>query len=82
GRRLDPHPHRRPTHPHESRRLPRAGRPIQTVLITDCAIRLDTTRIYREAYERAGIADGLFTQTQAEREADAEFTDETDGGDV
>lgn len=54
-----------------------------SVLTTEKYLRrLDTTRIYREAYERAGIADGLFTQTQAEREADAEFTDETDGGDV
>jgi len=34
--------------------------------------RLDTTRIYREAYERAGEAAGLLA-TAAEREAEAEF---------
>lgn len=33
--------------------------------------RLDTTRIYREAYERAGHDHGLLAE--AEREADAEF---------
>jgi site-specific recombinase XerD len=52
-----------------------------SVLTTEKYLRrLDTTRIYREAYERAGIADGLLTQTQAQREADAEFADDTDGG--
>jgi hypothetical protein len=56
--------------------------PIPTVPISDVTIWLDTTRIYREAYERAGVADGLLTQTQAEREADEEFADETDGGDL
>jgi hypothetical protein len=51
-----------------------------SVLTTEKYLRrLDTTRIYREAYERAGIADGLLTHTQAQREADAEFAD---GGDV
>lgn len=35
--------------------------------------RLDTTRIYREAYERAGHDHGLLAE--AEREADAEFDD-------
>jgi len=35
--------------------------------------RLDTTRIFREAYEQAGIADGLLSDAEAEREADAEF---------
>ncbi len=35
--------------------------------------RLDTTRIYREAYERAGAADGLLGEAGAEREADEEF---------
>lgn len=39
--------------------------------------RLDTTRIYREAYEQAGLADGLLTDVDAEREADAEFADDT-----
>ena len=52
-----------------------------SVLTTEKYLRrLDTTRIYREAYERAGIAGGPLTQTQAEREADAEFADDTDGG--
>jgi integrase len=54
-----------------------------SVLTTEKYLRrLDTTRIYREAYERAGIADGLLTQTQAQREADAEFAADTDGGDA
>lgn len=54
-----------------------------SVLTTEKYLRrLDTTRIYREAYERAGIADGLLTQAQADREADAEFADETDGGEA
>ena len=35
--------------------------------------RLDTTRIYREAYERAGAAEGLTDEVAAQREADAEF---------
>ena len=38
--------------------------------------RLDTTRIYREAYEQAGLADGLLTNADAEREADTEFADD------
>jgi site-specific recombinase XerD len=42
--------------------------------------RLDTTRIFREAYEQAGLADGLLTEADAEREADAEFTGDGDGG--
>jgi site-specific recombinase XerD len=40
--------------------------------------RLDTTRIYREAYEQAGLADGLLNDADAEREADAEFDDDTE----
>jgi hypothetical protein len=35
--------------------------------------RLDTTRIYREAYERAGAVGGLLEDDTAEREAGAEF---------
>jgi len=42
--------------------------------------RLDTTRIYREAYERAGAAEGLIDEAAAEREADAEFVGDLDGG--
>ncbi|MGH9069446.1 MAG: tyrosine-type recombinase/integrase [Acidimicrobiales bacterium] len=41
--------------------------------------RLDTTRIYREAYERAGVTGGL-SDAQAEREADMEFRHETGHG--
>lgn len=41
--------------------------------------RLDTTRIFREAYEQAGIADGLLAEAGAEREADAEFADDGTG---
>ena len=38
--------------------------------------RLDTTRIYREAYERAGAVGGLLEDDTAEREAGAEFDDD------
>ena len=52
-----------------------------SVLTTEKYLRrLDTTRIYREAYERAGIADGLLSDVEAGREADAEFTG--DGGEI
>lgn len=48
-----------------------------TVLVTEKYLRrLDTTRIYREAYEGAGAAEGLADHGPAEREASAEFTDE------
>jgi len=53
-----------------------------SVLVTEKYLRrLDTTRIYREAYERAGAAEGLLGEgggdgeVEAEREADAEFGD-------
>ncbi len=36
--------------------------------------RLDTTRIYREAYEQAGAGDGLLSDAEAEQEAATEFT--------
>jgi hypothetical protein len=39
--------------------------------------RLDTTRIYRQAYEQAGVADGPLSDADAEQEADTEF-----GGDA
>ncbi|HEX9354058.1 MAG TPA: site-specific integrase [Streptosporangiaceae bacterium] len=52
-----------------------------SVLTTEKYIkRLDTTRIYREAYERAGLADGLLSEAMAEREADAEFGRDAEGG--
>ncbi len=52
-----------------------------SVLTTEKYLRrLDTTRIYRDAYEQAGITDGLLTEADAEREADAEFTGDADGG--
>ena len=38
--------------------------------------RLDTTRIYREAYEQAGIRDGLLSDAEADQEATAEFADD------
>src|SRR6266536_3047807 len=38
--------------------------------------RLDTTRIYREAYEQAGTRDGLLSDAEADQEATAEFTDD------
>ena len=54
-----------------------------SVLTTEKYLRrLDTTRIFREAYEQAGRAVGLLTETEADREADAEFTGDTDGGDA
>jgi integrase len=52
-----------------------------SVLTTEKYLRrLDTTRIYREAYERAGVADGLLSDAEAGREAAAEFT--SDGGEI
>lgn len=41
--------------------------------------RLDTTRIYRDAYENAGITDGLLNEATAEQEATAEFDDGESG---
>jgi integrase len=47
-----------------------------SVLVTEKYIRrLDTTRIYREAYERAGTAEGLVSDASADREVDAGFDD-------
>jgi site-specific recombinase XerD len=52
-----------------------------TVLTTEKYLRrLDTTRIYRQAYEHAGASAGLLADPTAEREAAAEFSDATDGG--
>jgi integrase len=51
-----------------------------SVLTTEKYLRkLDTTRIYREAYERSGLGDGQATDAEAEREAGAEFADAPDG---
>lgn len=51
-----------------------------SVLTTEKYLRrLDTTRIYREAYELSGAADGLLSQPAAEHEADAEFSCDTEG---
>ena len=45
-----------------------------SVLTTEKYLRrLDTTRIYREAYERAGAASRAAGEADAEREADEEF---------
>jgi site-specific recombinase XerD len=50
-----------------------------TVLTTEKYLRrLDTTRIYREAYEHAGAEAGLLEHTAAEREAGTEFADESE----
>jgi len=54
-----------------------------SVLTTEKYLRkLDTTRIYREAYERAGAAGGLLgdADADAEREADEEFAEAGAGG--
>lgn len=51
-----------------------------TVLTTEKYVkRLDTTRIYRQAYESAGAAAGLTDDAGAQREADAEFGDDEAG---
>jgi site-specific recombinase XerD len=48
-----------------------------TVLTTEKYLRrLDTTRIYRQAYEEAGTAAGLTDDARAEREAADEFADD------
>ena len=49
-------------------------------MISDVTICLDTTRIYRDAYDHAGISDGLLSEAETDREADAEFDEDTDGG--
>ncbi|MEV6228043.1 site-specific integrase [Saccharopolyspora shandongensis] len=52
-----------------------------TVLVTEKYLRrLDTTRIYREAYEGAGAAAGLLHDAEADHEAAAEFADDLSGG--
>jgi site-specific recombinase XerD len=51
-----------------------------SVLVTEKYLkRLDTTRIYREAYETAGATEGLMADA-VQAEADAEFADETTRG--
>ena len=42
--------------------------------------RLDTTRMYRDAYENAGITDGLLGEAAAAQEADAEFAEDDESG--
>ncbi len=50
-----------------------------SVLTTEKYLRrLDMTRVYRDAYERAGRDHGLDGEAEATREADEEFTDEDD----
>ena len=54
-----------------------------TVLTTEKYLRrLDTTRIYRQAYEGAGAAAGLTGDAQAEREAAGEFAGDPCDGDA
>ncbi|HEX4099542.1 MAG TPA: hypothetical protein VHY21_03235 [Pseudonocardiaceae bacterium] len=49
-----------------------------SVLVTEKYLRrLDTTRIYRDAYDHAGASGGLL-DAKAEREVDAEFNENTD----
>jgi len=50
-------------------RIDSPGPAIPTVPISDCAVRLDTTRIYRDAYQHAGAAHGLAPDPAALREA-------------
>lgn len=48
-----------------------------SVLTTEKYLRrLDTTRIYRQAYDRAGLGDGRTSDAEADREAGAEFVDD------
>lgn len=50
-----------------------------TVLTTEKYLkRLDTTRIYRQAYETEGAAAGLIDDNATQWEADAEFDDDSD----
>jgi len=50
-----------------------------TVLTTEKYLkRLGTIRIYRQAYEAAGAQAGIVDEDAAQREADAEFDDDTD----
>ena len=54
-----------------------------SVLVTEKYIRrLDTTRIYREAYERAGTAEGLVSDAGADREVAAGFDDGCDVAEI
>ncbi len=54
-----------------------------TVLTTEKYVkRLDMTRIYRQAYDSVGEAAGLTDGTAAQWEADAEFRDELDEGEL
>ncbi|WP_206305398.1 site-specific integrase [Actinacidiphila soli] len=54
-----------------------------SVLTTEKYLRrLDTTRIYRDAYESAGAAAGLTGDAQADREAGAEFADDVEDGNI
>ena len=51
-----------------------------SVLTTEKYLRkLDTTRIYREAWERSGLGGDRGSETAAEREAAAEFSGDPDG---
>jgi integrase len=54
-----------------------------TVLTTEKYLhKLDTTRIYREAYERSGLRDEQASDSVAQREADAEFVGGPDGSEA
>jgi len=54
-----------------------------TVLTTEKYLhKLDTTRIYREAYECSGPRDGQAPDAEAQREADAEFAGGPDGSEA
>jgi len=54
-----------------------------SVLTTEKYLRkLDTTRIFRDAYEQAGRDGGLLTDAEAGHEADAEFTGDADGDEL
>jgi hypothetical protein len=51
-----------------------------SVMVTEKYLRkLDTTRIYREAWERSGLSGDRPADAAAEREAAAEFSGEPDG---
>jgi integrase len=51
-----------------------------SVLTTEIYLKkLDTTRIYRDAYEQSGLADGRASRADAQREADSEFASDPEG---
>jgi integrase len=53
-----------------------------TTLTTEKYLRLDTTRIYRDAYERAGVECGRVNERCAQQESDEEFGGDDPAGEI